>query len=41
MNKEILIKKFPWLFDEVGDFRLKFEYEYYKYEKDNHISSYV
>ena len=39
MNKEILIKKFPWLFDVVGDFRLKFEYKYYEYEKDNHIKT--
>ena len=39
MNKEFLIKKFPWLFDEVGDFKLKFEYKYYDYEKDNHIKT--
>ena len=33
MNKEILIKKFPWLFDEVGDFKLQLKYGFYEYEK--------
>ena len=39
MTKELLIRKFPRLFDVVGDFKLKFEYNYYDYEKDNHIKT--
>ena len=39
MNKEFLIKKLPWLFDEVGDFKLKFEYKYYDYEIINNLFS--
>ena len=30
MTKELLIKKFPWLFDVVGDFKLQVEYGYYQ-----------
>lgn len=26
MNKELLIKRFPWLFDVVQDFNIKIKY---------------
>ena len=39
MSKELLIKKFPWLFDVVGDFKLQVKYGFYEYEKDNHIKT--
>jgi len=39
MTKELLIRKFPWLFDVVGDFKLQVEYGYYEYEKDNYIKT--
>ena len=39
MNKELLTKKFPWLFDAIGDFKLRVKYDYYEYEKDNHIKT--